>query len=138
MAQNTLEEQAKRIRTLDDQWLAAAARRDLDGMMTIYAPDAQELLPDMPPIIGREAIREFYQRLIDQLPRFAHQFQPQEIVVAASADLAVVRGSYQFTPDSLHSDDVQTGKFVGVWRRQAQDWRLAINISNSDGAPRPR
>ena len=47
---------AARIRALDETWKAAADRRDLDGMMAIYAPDAQELLPDMPPIVGREAI----------------------------------------------------------------------------------
>jgi hypothetical protein len=30
-------------------------------------------------------------------------------------------------PSQVHS-----GKFVGVWRRLGGDWRLAINISNSD------
>lgn len=103
-------------------------------MMTIYAADAQELLPGMPPIVGRDSIRAFYRNLIEQFPRFAHEFEPQEVVVAESGDLAVVRGTYRFTADTTRSDETQSGKFVGVWRYRGGDWRLQINISNSDGS----
>jgi len=101
-------------------------------MMAIYAPDAQELLPGMPPIVGRDLIRAFYRGVIAQLPRFANQFEAHEIIVAEAGDLAVVRGSYRFTPDTLHSEQFQTGKFVGVWRYRDGDWRLQTNISNAD------
>jgi uncharacterized protein (TIGR02246 family) len=128
----TAAEHVHRIRALDAQWLAAAARRDLDGMMVIYAPDARELLPDMPPLIGTTAIRGFYATLMEEMPRFAHHFEAQEITVGAAGDLAVVRGTYRFTPDVQVPGQVHSGKFVGVWRRLGADWRLAINISNSD------
>jgi uncharacterized protein (TIGR02246 family) len=120
------------IRLLDEAWAAATARRDLDGMMAIYAPEAQELLPGHPPIVGREAIRRFYQGLLEGLPRFAHQFEPEVITVARSRDLAFVRGRYRFTADTLHPAEAQLGKFVGVWARQGAEWRLLINISNAD------
>jgi uncharacterized protein (TIGR02246 family) len=126
------EDDTRRIRDLDETWAAAAARRDLDDMMAIYAPEAQELLPEIPPIVGREAIRHFYHRLFEQLPRLAHSFEPEAITVAQSRDLAVVRGRYRFTPDTLHPEQVQVGKFVGVWGRQYGEWRLMMNISNSD------
>ena len=131
------EQHAARIRALDETWKAAAAERDLDGMMAIYAPDAQELLPDLPPIVGRDAIREFYRGIIEELPRFAHEFEASEIVVAESGDLAVVRGWYRFTADTLRPAEVQIGKLVGVWRRRDGEWRLQVNISNSD-QPSPR
>ena len=86
----------------------------------------------MLPIVGRDAIREFYRGLIEAYPRFAHQFEAHEIIVAASSDLAVVRGSYRFTADTLRPTELQTGKFVGIWRRRDEDWRLQMNISNSD------
>ena len=126
------EQHAAHIRALDEMWKRAADQRDLEGMMAIYAADAQELLSGMPPIVGRDSIREFYRGLIDELPRFAHQFEPHEVIVAESGDLAVVRGSYRFTADTLRPAEVQTGKFVGVWRRRDGDWRLQMNISNSD------
>jgi uncharacterized protein (TIGR02246 family) len=123
---------ARRIRALDAAWTAAAARRDLDGMMAIYAPEAQELLPGSPALVGRDAIRHFYEGLIEQLPRFAHQFEVTAITVAGGQDLAVVRGAYRFTADTPHPAGVQVGKFVGVWVHQGGDWRLQLNISNSD------
>ena len=123
---------AAQIRALGASWLGAAARRDLDGMMAIYAADAQELLPNMPSLVGRDAIRAFYQGLIEQLPRFTHEFAPDEITVATAGDLVVVRGSYRFTPDTLKPQDVDVGKYVGVWRYRDGEWRLSINISNSN------
>ena len=135
MNSTSQEQHAARIRALDETWKAAAAQRDLDGMMAIYAPDAQELLPHMPPIVGRDAIREFYRGVIEELPRFAHQFDATEVIVAKSGDLAVVRGSYRFTADTLRPAEVQIGKFVGVWRRRDGDQRLQMNISNSDQPP---
>ena len=129
-----MEAHADRIRALDQRWLEATARRDLDGMMAIYAPDARELLPDLPALIGTAAIRVFYGNLMRQLPRFAHDFDAQEITVGAAGDLAVVQGKYRFTPDTQMPSQAQSGKFVGVWRRRGGDWRLTINISNSDPA----
>ena len=119
-----------RIRALDEAWLAAAANRDLDGMLAIYAPDAQELLPNMAPLVGRDSIREFYRELLERLPRFRHHFEPLEIFVAASGDLAVVRGTYEFIADTTRPDERQNGKFLGVWERKGGDWRLRYNISN--------
>jgi ketosteroid isomerase-like protein len=69
---------------------------------------------------------------MEQMPRFAHHFDAQEITVGAAGDLAVVRGTYRFTPDVQVPSKVHSGKFVGVWRHVGGDWRLAINISNSD------
>jgi uncharacterized protein (TIGR02246 family) len=123
---------AARIRALDEGWAAAAKRRDLDGMLAIYAPDAQELLPQMAPLVGREAIRSFYEGLLNQFPRFAHHFEPEEITVAASGDLAVARGWYAFTPDTHSPKVVQRGKFIGVWCRNGDDWLLRYNIANPD------
>ena len=127
---------AERIRALDADWLSAVKRRDLDGMMAIYAVDAQELLPGMPPVVGRNAIRTFYASLLQRQPRLAHHFEPQQIMVGASGDLAVVRGTYRFTADALVPAAVQVGKFVGVWRHEEGDWRLVVNISNG-AAPGP-
>lgn len=129
-----IDEAAARIRALDGAWSAAAARRDLDGMMAIYAPDAEEPLPGMPAVVGREAIRDFYRELIERFPDFAHEFEPEEITVAASEDLAVVRGTYRFMPDSGSPEEAQVGKFVGVWCLVVGDWRLKYNISNADAS----
>jgi uncharacterized protein (TIGR02246 family) len=132
MDQATATRHADRIRELDESWMEAARRRDLDAMMTIYALEAYELLPGQPALVGRDAIREFYGQLLVDLPRFNHEFTMDEVTIAESADLAVVRGSYRFTFDVTKPGEVEVGKFVGVWVYFSGDWRLQINISNSD------
>jgi ketosteroid isomerase-like protein len=72
--------------------------------------------------------------LIDEFPRFKHEVDSQEIMVATSGDVAIVRGAYRFEADSLKTSEMQRGKFVGVWVNIDQDWRLRINISNNDGS----
>lgn len=132
MDQLTASRHADRIRELEDAWIAAAQRRDLDGMMTIYSADAQELLPGEPALVGRDAIREYYQQLLEDFPHSSYTFDMQEVTIAESADLAIERGSYRFTPDLDEPDELEVGKFVSVWVYQGGDWRLEITISNSD------
>ena len=104
--------------------------------MKIYAPDAIEFLPDMPPTVGRSAIRLFYEKLFDGLPHLSHEFTTDHVTVSASCDLAVTHGSYRFTPDTREAEVVEAGSFVGVWHRLAGEWRLKLNISNSNHPPR--
>jgi uncharacterized protein (TIGR02246 family) len=117
----------------NDAWREAAHVRDLDAMMRVYAADAREMLPGAPALVGRAAIREFYANLIAEHPRFQHAFAPASVLVSASADLAVARGAYRFTPDADDPETVHVGKYVGVWRLDPDGWRLLLNISNSDG-----
>jgi uncharacterized protein (TIGR02246 family) len=123
-----------RIRALNDAWRAAANEKDLDAMMAIYASDALELLPGMPALRGREEIRAFYSRLILEFPNFQHAFGFESAIVAESSDLAVMQGTYRFTPDAADPSMCSTGKYVGVWRLRGDAWTLVINISNDDGS----
>lgn len=132
MDQLTASRHAERIRELEESWFAAARRRDVDGMLAIYAPEPYELWPGQPALVGREAIRDFYSLLLEDFPRFQQSFAMDEVTIAESGDLAVVRGTYRFTPDEREPDEVEIGKFVAVWVFHSGDWRLQTNISNSD------
>ena len=68
--------------------------------MAIYAPAARELLPDLPLIIGKPAIRAFYARLMSRLPRFAHHFEPREVTVAEAGDRRRSRHLPLYTGDA--------------------------------------
>ena len=137
MDQTAATRNADRIRELNESWLDAARRRDLDGMMAIYAPDAQEMMPGQPAVVGRDAIRELYRELIAEHPRFNHVFAIDEVTIAESGDLAVARGSYRFTLDTNAPEQEDIGKLVSVWVYLTGDWRLQIIIANSDITPEP-
>lgn len=128
----TASRHAERIRELEESWLTAARLRNVDGMLAMYAPEPYELWPGQPALVGREAIRAFYHQLLEDYPRFQQTFVMDEVTIAESGDLAVVRGTYRFTPDETKPGEVEIGKFVAVWVFYAGDWRLHTNISNSD------
>ena len=88
MTSASSETHAARIRAVDEEWKLAAANRDIDGMLAIYADDAQELMPGVPAITGREAIRAFYVRVLNDLPRYMHELQMDEIIVAGTIGCA--------------------------------------------------
>src|ERR1041384_375083 len=77
-------------------------------------------------------MREFYRGLLARYPRLDPSFSMDEVTIAESGDLAVVRGSYRVTMDRSQPDTVAVGKCVGVWIFTGGDWRLMINISNRD------
>jgi uncharacterized protein (TIGR02246 family) len=129
--------EANRIRAVEDQWRDAVARRDFAGLAALYTADAREMLSGMPAIVGRDSIEAFFRTWQVQHPRFAFRFTPDAIDVAVSGDLAVVRGHYRFTPDSLVPHQYDAGKFVGVWKRDGDAWRAAIDIANSDAPAAP-
>jgi uncharacterized protein (TIGR02246 family) len=137
MDQLSVSRHLDRIRELQESWLAAARHRDLDGMMIVYAPDAQELMPGQPAVVGRDALRELYRQLIAKFPRFNHALAMDEITIAESGDLAVLRGSYRFTFDEHAPERVDIGKLVSVWVYLAGDWRIQLVIANSDIPPEP-
>jgi hypothetical protein len=47
-----------------------------------------------------------------------------------------MRFSPELQPDTLQPDQVQSGRFVGGWRRADGDWQLLVNISNGEASPR--
>jgi hypothetical protein len=44
------------------RWVAATQRKDVEGVVELYADDAIVLPPDGDPVAGRGQIREFYER----------------------------------------------------------------------------
>ena len=64
-------------------------------------------------------------------------FALDEVTIAESGDLAVVRGSYRFMYDDNTPEQVDIGKLVSVWVYLTGDWRLELIISNSDIPPVP-
>lgn len=55
-------------RKLAEEGWSAWWRRDLDTLMTTYADDAQLALPGMPPIAGRDAIRQVWGAFMISIP----------------------------------------------------------------------
>jgi ketosteroid isomerase-like protein len=120
------------IRNLDAQWAKSAAAKDVDATVGYYSDDASLLAPNAPIASDKQAIRASWASLLG--PDSSLTWQATKVEVARSSDLAYVMGTYQLAmkdPQGRPAND--TGKFVEVWKKQADgNWKTVVDIFNSD------
>jgi uncharacterized protein (TIGR02246 family) len=128
-ANTSADEQA--IRGQVDHWLQLVKAKDAAAIAALYTEDGAIMPPNAPIGKGRAAIQQTWASMM-QAPGFALTFTPEQIVVSASGDMALDRGTYSLTvaPGGIAQTD--TGKYVVVWRKVGGEWKAAADILNSD------
>jgi uncharacterized protein (TIGR02246 family) len=114
------------IRSLDAEWVKAAAAKNVGQFASYYADDAALLVPGAPILTGKEAIRKATEGLM-ATPGFALTFTPSTVDVAG--DGAVEIGDYALTTnDKSGAPQTAKGKYIVVWRRQADgQWKARVD-----------
>jgi ketosteroid isomerase-like protein len=111
---------------LAETFEAGARAGKVEQMVSIYADDAVLMPPNMPSMIGREAIAQYWGGLLQagkvDLDLIMEDFH-------AEGDLAVERGRYEVT-----SPMVESGKYVLVLRKQKGKWLVVTDIFNASQA----
>jgi uncharacterized protein (TIGR02246 family) len=130
-----LDTERRAIMEADRAWVTAAGQRDLEKALSYWTEDATLLPPDMPPIKGKPAIREYVAAGF-QTPGFSVSWEPGEVTVAENGGMAYQVTTNQFTvPDSTGTLHTSVGKAVVVWRKDADGaWRAVIDTWNGAGA----
>ncbi|MBV9301744.1 MAG: DUF4440 domain-containing protein [Acidobacteriaceae bacterium] len=125
-------EEAK-LRALDEQWSATAARNDLEGTVAFYAYNAVLLASNAPIATDRKSIRESWAGLLG--PHNNVSWKVSKVEVAASGELGYLYGTYSLAlRDPKGGPPVSdTGKFVEIWKKQAGgEWKCILDTYNSD------
>ena len=122
---------AQRIRELTVVWVAAAAEKDIDKIVDLYAEDGYFMASNAPPVQGREAIGEAWSGLLG-LPGITITFGATRIDVSSSGDLAMDLGTYALGFDTETGRVNDHGKYVVVWKRVDGEWKVAADIFNSN------
>jgi ketosteroid isomerase-like protein len=106
-------------------FVEALSKGDAAKIADMYVEGARVLPPNSPMVQGRQRIQEFWQGFINTGAKLSLSTSDVE----AQGNVAIEVGTYELiSPDSKRD----TGKFVVVWRRHKKDWKLAIDIWNSD------
>lgn len=109
-------------------WMDAFTAGDAATLASLYSEDALLLAPGAEPIEGREAIQAYWQTAMDATPGATAQLTTRE-VHAMGNGVAVEVGAFVLTDaDGGHLDH---GKYVVVWKRTDDGWKLARDIYNS-------
>ena len=110
------------------------AIRDVDKILSYYADDATLMIPDMPLIKGRDAMKPGLTALLTD-KNVSLSFVTSTVEVSKSGDLAYTQGTYSMTHTDPKSKKVVTekGKSVTVYKKQADgSWKAIEDINNED------
>jgi len=117
------------IRAADQAWLKAFAARDLEKSLSFCAADCEVLPQHAGAAKGPEAIRELFHRWFK--PGLKIRWTPDR--VEASGELGFSSGSYEMSFEESGTTISDRGKYVIVWKKQADgSWKVVRDISNSD------
>lgn len=119
------------IEAIDQAYSKAAANRDTDGIVRLYAPDAMFLSPNAPLAEGRKAIEAVIQGYFDA---GAQSLELETIVLDDQGDLVVEVGRYTLGLQPPGGDPVtDVGKYLQVFKRQADgSFAITYDCFNSD------
>ncbi|MGH3697474.1 MAG: YybH family protein [Pseudonocardiaceae bacterium] len=112
-------------------WLKAIAAGQLDATVSYYGDGAVLFAPSAPIARTKDEIRQTWMQFFASIPAGATlSSKTTKVEVARSGDLAYTTGTYAV---GLNNAAIDKGKFVDVWKKQADgSWKAVIDIFNSD------
>jgi ketosteroid isomerase-like protein len=121
------------LRDRQSEFMASLSARDADRIAALFSDSAVLHIANMPPVEGRDAIREFYRNIFRFLT--ASTAVPESIRVSASGDLAYGIGSVANEFRGPEGTSVNTGKYLLVWSRGSGDWMIEVySVSGNEGS----
>jgi len=119
------------VRQADGDWLKSVSDRSIDRVLEFYTDDAVWLVPSVPTMTGKDAIREFWEKDFTG-PDYALAWEPAKIEVSQSGDLAYSLGTWSAEIKDEEGNTVPlAGKYVVVWKKTTNEtWKVAVDIHN--------
>jgi len=108
----------------------AMARHDLDAVLATMTEDVVLLSTSGPPIVGREAVRQFYSGMVGKFI-VQNTATSANFAVDAIGNVALVVGkdSDTLTPVGGGPTMMVSGPAVSVFRREDGKWKLARSVN---------
>jgi uncharacterized protein (TIGR02246 family) len=122
---------ADAIRSLSNQWTDAIIAKDVDKILSLYAPDAVQLRANIPIMSGQEAIRAWYKSWLSDTT-LTYTASTIAVDVAESRDFAYERGTYHISQNTPKGRVDEPGKYLTIWKKIDGEWKAVIDMSNPD------
>lgn len=127
------EAEAAELMRISREWSEVAGSGNLEATLAYWDDDAVMMPPGMPPLKGKQAIREFIEASAG-IPGSAIRWEPLEAHVSPSGDFAYLLERNQISfQDSTGVQVSEWNKVVTVWRKQADgSWKNVVDMWNAD------
>jgi ketosteroid isomerase-like protein len=129
-------QEAGAIREKNEAFVAAFNNKQIPQIIDMYAENATFMPPNRPVLRGRNAIRNFYDELLNQMGGTNLKLEVSEVV--GHGPLAYQAGSYEieYKPATGTAPrDRDRGKYLFVLRNLNGPWRYEYTVWNSDLLP---
>jgi uncharacterized protein (TIGR02246 family) len=124
----------KAIRDDEVAWNKDWAAKDVEKVLSHYADDATLMVPDMPLVKGKDAMRPPLKEMIAD-KNLSMNFAASTVEISKSGDMAYIQGAYTLTMTNPKTKKPVTekGKYATVYKKQADgSWKAVEDISNAD------
>ena len=116
------------ISKTNEAFMAALANGDAAGVVSLYTEDGQILPPNTDLISGSQNIQNFFQGFIDSGLSVISLVSTE---VEGMGDTAIEVGKYTISVDD---QVVDSGKYIVIWKKDGEEWKLHRDIFNSNMA----
>ena len=112
------------------QW---AKSKTPEETLSYWSEDAILIAPGQPTLRGKEEIAKMIEGTA-QIPGFEVNWEPKEVFVSKSGDLAyLIENNYFAMNDSLGNQVKTFNKAVTIWKKQADGtWKNVVDTWNED------
>jgi len=118
------------VRKITQDWALACNGKQLDDLISLYAVDAIVLRPNVPPVRGTAAIREFFFGALDA---GLGDVEMELLRVEIFGDIAYEAGRCKMLiPFTMGKRREERGKYLLTLARQAGDWKILADCWSSD------
>lgn len=122
-----LSAEIQEIRASDRALLAAETNRDLEAAMSLLSENAVFQPPEAGPVIGYEAIREFYDKQFS-IPYSRIVCESDTIIISKCGDLAYLLGNSYYEFEGTNGINRLDGKYISIWQKTGDRW-LCVAVS---------
>jgi ketosteroid isomerase-like protein len=114
--------------TMGPTWQVHYNAADIDALLALYTDDAVIMAPDMPTVVGKDALRAINKAYMD----LGHVSSEVPVVDAHGilGDVAWGAGSYRFF--DADGNLLVEGKYFVLYRHEDGMWRIARHMWNND------
>ena len=129
----------KAIKDGEIAWSADFGAKDVDRVLSHYADNASVMVPDMPILNGKDAIRAGLKDILVTKNQTI-SFTTVTAQVAKSGDVAYTQGTYSMTMTNPKTKRqvAERGKYVTVYKKQSDGtWKAVEDIDNADAPAAP-
>jgi len=118
------------VRKLLQDWAHACNSKQLDDLVDLYGVDAIVLRPNVPPVRGTAAIREFFFGVLDA---GLGEVEMDPLRLEVFGDIAYEAGRCKMlVPFTMGKRREERGKYLLILARQAGDWKVLADCWSSD------